>query len=278
MPKGILLKNIGLYRISVVVLTFYGIEVCPFLDQIDVYELIVEMSVGLGLAHAAKLGICRLLSPVEEGDLHQPWRFLMIELATWVTGGLGITIWNAWMYDFPVESSLKVILGTTTLGIFGATFLALDIERDTILRLSKMKEARAVDPTRFLSITTKFMVFVGASIVLLAIVIVLLIYKDFKFVIESFEHIRAFKFIWVVREVGFVFAILLSGCFVATRKYGRNLRLMFDLQLKAFQSVEDGDYETFVPVVSQDEFSRIAEHTNKMIVGLRERENQAGVW
>jgi hypothetical protein len=196
----------------------------------------------------------------------------VIELATWIAGGIGITIWNAWVYEFPVESGLKVILGTTTLGIFSATFLALDIERDTIIRLSEAKTPQAVDSSRFLSITTKIMAFVGASILLLATVIVLLIYKDFTFVIESFEHMREFEFVWVVREVIFVFAVLLAGCFIATRKYGRNLRLMFDLQLKAFRSVEAGDYDTFVPVVSQDEFSRIAEHTNKMIVGLRERE------
>ena len=156
--------------------------------------------------------------------------------------------------------------------MFSATFLALDIERDTILTLSAMEDPRPVDTSRFLSITTKFMAFVGASIVLLAIVIILLIYKDFTFVIHSFEQMQAFDFMWIVREIVFVFAILLTGCFVATRKYGRNLRLMFDLQLKAFRSVEEGNYDTFVPVVSQDEFSRIAEHTNKMIVGLRERE------
>ena len=74
MPKGILFKNIGLYLISVVVLTYYGIEVCPFLDQIDVYELIVEMSVGLGLVQLAKVGICSLMPTADEGDLDQQMR------------------------------------------------------------------------------------------------------------------------------------------------------------------------------------------------------------
>lgn len=272
MPKGILLKNIGLYLVAVCLLTYYGIEVCPFLDQIDVYELIVEMAVGLGLVQLVKLWICRRFVAADEVDLDRPWRFLNIELVTWVIGGIGVAAWNSAVYAFPVESGLKVILGTTTLGIFSATFLALDIERDTIVRLSELSEVRPVDSDRFLSITTRFMVFVGASIVLLAVVIVLLVYKDFTFVIESYEQMRHFEFAWVIREIVFVFAVLLTGCFIATRKYGRNLQLMFDLQLKAFRSVEAGDFDTFVPVVSQDEFSRIAEHTNRMIEGLRERE------
>jgi len=125
--------------------------VCPFLDQIDVYELVVEMAVGLGVVHAIKLLLCERIEG-DDTDLDRPWRFLRLELATWIFGGIGISLWNALIYEFP------------------------------------------------------------------------------------------------------------------------HLKLMFDLQLKAFQSVEEGDYDTFVPVVSQDEFSRIAEHTNKMVGGLKERE------
>lgn len=272
MPKGILLKNIGLYLVGVCLLTYYGVEVCPFLESIDVSELITVMAVGLGLVHLAKFGMCSSLPPASCTDVDRPWRFLLIELATWVTGGVVVTIYNSVAYDFPVGSGLKVVLGSTTLGIFSATFLALDVERDTILALSRTSEPTAIDSSRFLSITTKFLTFIVSSIVLLAVVIVLLMLKDFRFVIESLEQMRHFEFAWVVKEVGFVFALLLTGCFIAARKYGRNLQLMFDLQLEAFKSVESGNYDTFVPIVSQDEFSRIAEHTNRMIVGLRERE------
>ena len=89
-------------------------------------------------------------------------------MATWIAAGVGVTVWNASVYDFPLESGLKVILGTSTLGILSATALALDLERDIILRVSELPDAQSVDSTRFLSITTKFMAFVCASVVLLA--------------------------------------------------------------------------------------------------------------
>jgi len=41
--------------------------------------------------------------------------------------------------------------------------------------------------SKFLSIATKLMFFVAASIFLLAIVIILLIYKDFTFLVKSFK-------------------------------------------------------------------------------------------
>ena len=42
MVGRILCKNIGLCAVSVILITYYGIEVCPFLEQIDVTELIAE--------------------------------------------------------------------------------------------------------------------------------------------------------------------------------------------------------------------------------------------
>jgi|GEM_PF-2982246 len=71
-PKGMLRKNNGLYLVAVFVMTYYGIEVCPFLNQIDLYELVVEMSVGLGLAHAGKLVLTRSRVDADEIDLVCP--------------------------------------------------------------------------------------------------------------------------------------------------------------------------------------------------------------
>ncbi len=53
-------------------MTYYGIEFCPFLNQIDLYELVVEMSVGLGLAHAGKLVLTRSRVDADEIDLVRP--------------------------------------------------------------------------------------------------------------------------------------------------------------------------------------------------------------
>ena len=78
---------------------------------------------------------CRFLPEPDVKEIGRLWRFLMIERETWVAGGIVITVWNAWVYEFPTKSGLKVILGTSTFGVFGATLRALDIGRNTILTL-----------------------------------------------------------------------------------------------------------------------------------------------
>lgn len=174
-------------------------------------------------------------------DAERPWRYLQVDLACWVLIGLLVTAWDAVVYDLPVGSGLKVVLGCFTLGIFGATSLALDVEREMIDSLARSDHPAPPPGGRFLSITTKFMVFVGLCLGVIC-------------VIQRLSAGEPFEFAWVAREVLFVFAVLFLGTVVVLHKYSRNLHLMFDLQLGALRRVGDGDYESYVPVVSHDEF------------------------
>jgi adenylate cyclase len=265
------------YLIAVVILTVYGIEVCPFLERLGPFEIATVLVLGFVISGCVRFfifkQICKEGTRVEgAGWSYRPARILLLDLGLWVLAAILVGGWNFWVYDFPPESGLKVVLGCVTLGIFSSALLALDAERDLIVKLSELGNSQALRTHKFFSITSKFMLFVGSSLVVISAVVLLLIYKDFTFVISEFSNGRSFEFSWIVREVLFVFAVLILGCFLVARRYSRNLRLMFDLQLKAFGAVEKGNYDTLVPLVSNDEFSVIAEQTNKMIGGLKERE------
>jgi adenylate cyclase len=67
----------------------------------------------------------------------------------------------------------------------------------------------------------------------------------------------------------FVVTIIMLLSLQVIRSYSGNLKLLFDYQLKALAAVEAGDYSRKVPIVTQDEFSLIAEKTNQMIEGLQ---------
>ncbi len=272
-----LVKVGAFYLLTVVVLTVYGIEVCPFLEQLTPLDLAAILTGAFVISGVIRYFIFKYLQRNRPGeqcpaDLEQPWNYLRIDLGLWLLAGLLVMVWNFSMYDFPVVSGLKVVLGCLTLGIFSATYLALDVEGELIRYLAKEGNLEELRTAQFFSITTKFMVFLGASVGVITGVILLLIYKDFTYVIQALSNQEPFQFSWVVKEVLFVSGLLLAGCFAVARKYSGNLRLMFDLQMEAFGAVEKGNYDTFVPVVSNDEFSMIAEQTNQMIVGLRERE------
>ena len=267
------------YLLSIFLLGFYGIEVCPFLESLTVRQLMLILAVAFLIGFAGRTLLIHRLRRQEvstmgedEVDLDRPWKYLLTDLGTWVCIGLLVTAWNSLAYDFPVPSGLKVVLGCFTLGVFTATCLALEVEHQLIDCVAHASHPVRFKPGRFLSITTKFQAFLGLCIVVICLILLLLVYKDFQFVIQHLSSAEPFQFAWVVREILFVFAVLFAGTLIVLRKYSRNLRLMFDLQLGALGNVGQGDYDSFVPVVSRDEFSIIAERTNDMIAGLRERE------
>lgn len=264
------------YLVAIGLLSYYGTEVCPFLDSLSATQLVAVHAVACAVAFALRTGLIWHIHQREAGeeapDTGRPWLYLRTDLGCWVLIGALVTIWDFAIYDFPLGSGLKVVLGCLTLGIFTSTSLALDVEHRLIQCLARDESGTVPRQGRFLSITTRFLVFIGASVVVLAGILLLLMYKDLEYVVRKFETDTPFEFAWVVKEVLFVFAVLLGGTYVVLRKYSRNLRLMFDLQLGALRQVEGGELDASVPVVSHDEFSTIAEQTNAMIAGLRERE------
>lgn len=270
------LKTAVVYLFSIGLLSFYGIEVCPFLESMTTAQLLGAHAGAFLIGFACRSLLVYRLHQQEaekgEGDTDRPWRYLQIDLGSWVFIGLLITAWNSAVYDFPISSGLKVVLGCFTLGVFTSTSLALDVEHQLIGCLSRTSSGAEFRHGRFLSITTKFLIFIGLCVGVICLVLLLLIYKDLQFVIGRFATAEPFQFAWIVREVLFVFAVLLTGTAVVLSKYRRNLQLMFDLQLDTLKEVGEGKYDSSVPVVSHDEFSLIAEKTNDMIAGLKERE------
>ena len=270
------------YLLAIGLLSYYGTEVCPFLDSLSATQLVVVHGVACAVVFALRTWLVWRLHRREEAeavpDTSRPWQYLCIDLGCWALIGALVTAWDFAAYDFPVGSGLKVVLGCVTLGIFTSASLALDVEQRLIECLAGLGPEATPRQGRFLSITTRFLVFIGASVVVLAGILLLLVYKDLEYVVQQYETDSHFEFAWVVKEVLFVFAVLLGGTAAVLRKYSRNLRLMFDLQLEALRQVESGHLEASVPVVTHDEFSTIARQTNEMIAGLRERERIRGIF
>lgn len=103
--------------------------------------------------------------------------------------GLVLAIWNDFWFGFPtLESGMQLLLGSVTMGIFSSTYLVIDVERDVIF--AAQSNVERIEQSTFFSITRRFLMFVCTSLAVFAIL--LLIYKDFTTMIESYETIMAF--------------------------------------------------------------------------------------
>lgn len=271
------LKVITSYVVATIILSFYGGQVCPFIEQLS----LVQVSIILACAFAAGFFLREIIfkyayKKLDASSVDQAyqaiWRYLFIDLGVWGVIGFFITFVNMIFYAFPLVSGLKVVLGCLTLGFFSATYFSLAYEREVIVSGGQRPGSIIDAPGKFFSISSKFLLFLGISYSVMGAIILLLIFKDLSYISENLMSPMSFVFRAVTIEVLFVFAIIFGGGLFIAKQYGRNLKLMFHLQLKALNDVREGNYDTSVPVVSNDEFALIAKHSNRMIHELKEKE------
>ena len=100
MVKGpSVLKVAGLYLFSVFLLTYYGIEVCPYLDDLDPLYLARIFAGGFLIAGIARYTIFRRIEVKETAssepiNLQKPWQYLTVDLGCWILAAALISVWR----------------------------------------------------------------------------------------------------------------------------------------------------------------------------------------
>jgi len=270
-------KSIVSFLIATIIITIYGGQVCPFIEQLTLIQLSVILvcafTVGFFLRKVIFKYCFKRLKIASAVEIYPSlWHYLLVDIAVWIVTGFSVAIWNMVAYQFPLLSGLKIVFACATIGFFSATYFALTYERIAITALSELPGSIEYTPKKFFSISKKFLIFLGISYLVIAAIILLLILKDLSYISDNIHLSPPIVFRSVAIEVLFVFGVIFGGSMLIAREYGQNLTLMFQLQLNALNEVSNGNYNTHVPVVSNDEFGLIANHSNQMIGGLREKE------
>lgn len=274
------MKYAAVYAISTLILALYGAQVCPLLEQLPVLELasiilaffllghfITEVVVSKFLSGSSTSGLTAT-SPV----LHIPWTRFRMHLSTWVFVGTAVTVFNWWWYGFPIlGSGAKLAVGCLLLGLFASAHAALD-EQGRLIETAGRSGPQRLPSGRFVSILTQVQVFLATLTVVACGAMLLVLHKDFVILSSIAGRGRSLPFTEVIIELLFVGVTLLVAGFWVARRMSQNIKLLFELEIQTLEAIQKGDLERWVPVVSHDEFSRIALGTNEMIRGLKERD------
>ena len=148
--------------------------------------------------------------------------------------------------------------------------MALERQR-RIIELSKQHNYRIFRTHRFYSLTKKFALISIFVMSFVSVVILLVIGKDIYWIsmVEFSDIADAQRTLSI--EVAFV--VTITTCLILNLifSYSKNLKLFFENETQVLNEVNQGNLEGYVPVLSHDEFALIADHTNQMIDGLREK-------
>jgi HD-GYP domain-containing protein (c-di-GMP phosphodiesterase class II) len=253
-----------------VILSIYGVQICPFLESLSPLQLgapIAAALIAVGLLrHPLHTRLVDRAAPADQSR-----SAFALDWGLFAAAGLGLTVFNSVVHGFPVGSGLKLSIGLIGLGFFAAVDLSLERERRLMAHFRRTGEQMALTE-RHLPVSTKLGLFTTLMVVLTLAVLFMVISKDLDWLTHPDQRLdieQAQRAILI--EFLFVALVILSYLLNTALSYARNLRLFFQNQNTVLQAAAGGRLDGRVPVSSNDDFGVMAHYTNQMIASLGER-------
>jgi len=257
--------SIGYYILGIAILSIFTSRVCQECSAMQNWEIMAMFAISFTVVALLKALVEPYLlqhTPLLDNVRAQ----LVFDLLLYTMAGGSI----AWHLTFNLEmapdNGIKILIGCLSIGAFASLDNALCRERHIILSQSER------EPDAFHFVPTSRRLFTAASFIVAftCLLMALIFFNEIDYILEHKENYSSD----VIKETvlfntAFIITIILLLSLQVIRSYSGNLKLLFDSQLETLNAIEAGDYEKPVPVVTQDEFSLIAQKTNQMISGLK---------
>ena len=255
------------FALTGVILTIYGTHLSPYLWAAD-YIALFSYAIPFSLVAVLKYMLQPIL--VERAEvLLRPRRQFWFDLGLYCLAGMFIFILHVVFYMQPAGLVLKMVIGTLVIGYFASIDNALCKERYwfTHQEHATRKDFRFSPLSNKLSLFLTITLFIGMTITGLVAYIDLV-----SLALKSDLDTGAVMQVFIV-DIFFVFGIILVLTMRLIHSYSINMQHIFTTQLDVLRNVQSGDYTSYVPVVTRDEFGLIARQINTMIDSLRDKEH-----
>lgn len=256
------------YILSIVVISIYSAQVCPFFGELLVGSRVLLFTVFFGLALVLRQILIR--AGVLGWDyLRRIRRQVGLDYGLFIMAGAGVSLYNYFAYDFPAGSGLKVMIGSLTLGFYTAIDLALETQRATN-KEAAVTGAEINISDNFVRLTTKIIVVATTSFVFMITIIFLIIKRNNDVFLHN-EYTNPLLIKKILIEIVFVVIIILVENINLIISHSKNMNMFFDSETTVLLAVANGDLSSKVTVSTDDEFGVIATYSNRMIEKLRQR-------
>jgi class 3 adenylate cyclase len=271
---------ISCYLLFGLILIVYGAQVDPFLKGLGNIQMLIGTYLPIVLAIAIRIYFFRKTNRnIRTLGIDQnvaiyalPWREFAIDIVAWFLTGFFMAMLYILYLEAPFLTGLKLWLGCISFGLLGGMLCFLSAEKRIIAFLKDLEAGAGLSPKRLLSVSKKMLFFMVTVMVFMVLVVLVMVFIDINYLLTHRDSFGGDIYFRIFKEVVFAFGVLLLLSLLIIRKYSQNLKTILALQLSAMEEISRGNYETKVPVVSNDEFGLVAAKTNEMVKGLRERD------
>lgn len=191
-------------------------------------------------------------------------------MTAWMVAGLAMVVIYYFFFLPYASTAIKVLAGCAASGMFSGMLSYLSTERQ-IVRNFKGRKTFSMPPGKLLTVSKKIVVLIVTVVGMMAFAILLMVLLDVYYLIGQ-GNSRPEIYWGIFKEIAFALCVMLGISLIIVHRYASNLKEILDTQLAAMEEISRGNLEKQVPILSSDEFARVAEKTNQMMLGLKERD------
>ncbi|MEJ2392760.1 MAG: adenylate/guanylate cyclase domain-containing protein [Gammaproteobacteria bacterium] len=197
-----------------------------------------------------------------------------ISLGLYIGGAVfGFVMIRHNIISIPAIIAYKFAIGTVVYGYFVAVDSALNTER----RCYYERRFIFAKDIHFESSTKRLRLFIVTTILITIVALYfsahLILYQllsSNRLNVESMRNVFLYDIvIMTLMIIGFAMRVAYS--------YAKNQQHLLDSQIHVLEELQKGNLDSFVPIMSQDEFAMLAQQTNKLIEELREKQKVTSV-
>ncbi len=249
--------------LSVVVLSVFAFRSYAYAEETHGYQVIL----GIVIPFFVAMVIRQLLQKPLVNNAHplyQPRRQLFLDLGFYALVATALLLQELLLYRHEWIVALQMFAWAMMVGYFASIDGALERERTCFQHVQESDvEIQRTDG----SVAHRLNLFFSLT-VLIAILACAFSAYGYLSIESSVTDVReAF-----VVDILFIISIVVSLTVRLIYSYSLNMQHLFDSQVEGLRSIQRGDLDKFVPVLSRDEFGVIAQQTNNMIEELREKQ------
>lgn len=236
-------------------------------------RIFVAVTLSFTFVTLARIAIDNWLF-IQDPNLELVNKEFFISLGLYLVAGIiGFILLNMSPDEISVITPFKFFIGTLVYGYFVAVDNALNTERRCYYerRFIFAKEITVDSGTR----RTRLFILTTILITILALYFsahTILYHLVETADISKSELQRVFLF-----DIALITIIIIGFSMRVAYSYSQNQKYLLDTQIRALQEIQKGNLESFVPIMSKDEFALIAQQTNRVIEELREKQKVSNV-
>jgi len=251
------------FILSVVVLSVFAFRSYAYAEETHGYRIIL----GIIIPFIVALVIRQLLQKPLVSNAHplyQPRRQLILDLGFYLLVASALLIQELLFYHHEWIIAVQMFTWALMTGYFASLDSALERERTCFQHVQDSEPE--LDCAKG-SVAHRLNLFFSLTVLIAILACALSAYGYLSIGGEVIDAKEAF-----IVDILFIISIVISLTVRLIYSYSLNMQHLFDSQVNGLRSIQRGELESYVPVLSRDEFGVIAQQTNNMIDELREKQ------